>query len=114
MQKASNCRRSNCNIVHGNIRRYQTRWIEISKYWIVVGFIMCASPLAHANLPLGGKTASMGGAGTAAGKDSAMPLINPAGFSQVPHHTLSLSASLYRFEQITVDDFFYHGYLDPQ
>ncbi|MBN2340554.1 MAG: hypothetical protein JXX29_14510 [Deltaproteobacteria bacterium] len=67
---------------------------------------------AHANLPLGGKTASMGGAGAAAGKDAAMPFINPAGYSQVPHHTLSLSASLYRMEKITVQDYFFHGNLD--
>jgi hypothetical protein len=50
------------------------------------------------NLPLGGRTASMGGAGMAFGRDSAMPYLNPAGLARIPHHTFSLSANLYTQE----------------
>src|SRR5262245_46177369 len=64
-------------------------------------------------LPLGGRTASMGGAAAAWGRDSAMPYLNPAGYALVPHPTLSLSASLYRTELVNVSDFFFHGRLDP-
>ncbi|MCP4676765.1 MAG: UPF0164 family protein [Deltaproteobacteria bacterium] len=73
--------------------------------------VFLGSSVVAQTLPLGGRTASMGGAGTASGRDAAMPYINPAGYAQVPHHTLSLSASLYRHENVIVDDFFYHGVL---
>ena len=38
----------------------------------------------YREMPIGGRTATMGGAGTAAGNDSAMPYLNPAGLAGVP------------------------------
>ena len=64
-------------------------------------------------LPLGGRTASMGGAAMAQGRDSAMPVLNPAGLARVPHDTLMLSASLYTWTSYEVDDFFVPAGLDP-
>jgi hypothetical protein len=74
----------------------------------------CASHSVPAQtLPLGGRTASMGGAGVAQGRDGAMPYVNPAGFARVPHTTISLSASLYRYERFEVAPYFFHGNLPP-
>lgn len=44
---------------------------------------------------IGGRTATMGGAGTAAGNDSAMPYLNPAGLAGVPGDVFAVSASVY-------------------
>jgi len=76
----------------------------------------CSIPARRAaaeRLPLGGRSASMGGAAAASGRDAAMSFINPAGFGRVPHLTLSLSASLYQYERIHVSDFFLPRALDP-
>lgn len=81
---------------------------------LLVGIATSHRAAEAQSLPLGGRTASMGGAGTAAGRDGAMPLVNPAGFGAVPSTTISLSASLYRYERLVVDDFFYSGELDPE
>lgn len=75
--------------------------------------LLCASSASAERLALGGRTASMGGAAAAWGRDSAMSFVNPAGFGRVPRLSLSLSASLYRYEHITVDRFFKPGSLDP-
>jgi hypothetical protein len=56
--------------------------------------------------PYGGRTATMGGAGIAAGRDSAMPLLNPAGLAQLDRRNLSLSASAYTVHALKVDGFF--------
>jgi hypothetical protein len=81
---------------------------------LVAASVFAADATARAqSLPLGGRTASMGRAGTASGRDAAMPYINPAGYALVPHDTISLSANLYRQEQITVSDYFFGGKLDP-
>lgn len=74
---------------------------------------MPARRAAAERLPLGGRTASMGGAAVASGRDAAMSFANPAGFGRVPHLTLSLSASLYQYERIHVSDFFFPRRLDP-
>ncbi len=52
--------------------------------------------------PVGGRTATMGGAGVAAGGDSAMPLLNPAGLAQVDRHRITMSASAYMLHAIDV------------
>ncbi len=51
-------------------------------------------------VPLGARTAAMGGAGVAAGRDSAMPLLNPAGLALVPRTTFQVSASLYHVQLV--------------
>ncbi|MBX3228768.1 MAG: hypothetical protein KIT84_39855 [Labilithrix sp.] len=56
---------------------------------------------AHAQnyreMPIGGRTATMGGAGTAAGNDSAMPYLNPAGLAGVPGDIFAVSAAAYSY-----------------
>lgn len=51
----------------------------------------------HRELPIGGRTATMGGAGTAAGNDSAMPYLNPAGLAGVPEDIFAVSAAVYAY-----------------
>jgi hypothetical protein len=65
------------------------------------------------DVPLGGRTASMGGAGVAAGTDSAMPYLNPAGIAGIPHDLFSLSASAYAYSHASVPRFFRAGAVDP-
>lgn len=47
------------------------------------------------NVLIGGRTATMGGAGTASGNDSAMPYLNPAGLAGLPGDVFAVSASVY-------------------
>lgn len=49
------------------------------------------------DVPSGGRTGLMGGAGVAAGADAAMPYLNPAGVVGTPHDLLSLSATVYAY-----------------
>ncbi|GAC1351269.1 MAG: hypothetical protein NVSMB1_02660 [Polyangiales bacterium] len=58
------------------------------------------------DVPLGGRTATMGGAGVAAGIDAAMPYLNPAGIAGTPNDVLSLSADVYSYAQADVDHYF--------
>ena len=58
------------------------------------------------NVPTGSRTAAMGGAALATGRDAAMPTVNPAGIGLVPATTLSLSASLYHLGVVTVPHYF--------
>lgn len=60
----------------------------------------------YRDVPLGGRTATMGGVGTASGNDSAMPYLNPAGVSAVPGDVFALSAQVYAWSQRKVDTFF--------
>ena len=64
-----------------------------------LGASFCKLPLAWGenlrDVPLGGRTAAMGGAGVAAGADSATPFLNPAGVAGTPHDIISVSASVY-------------------
>lgn len=63
-------------------------------------------------VPIGGRTATMGGAGTAAGNDSAMPYVNPAGMSGIPGDIFAVSANLYGYSRRSVDDLsFPNGHL---
>jgi len=61
------------------------------------------------NVPTGARTAAMGGAAVATGRDAAMPTVNPAGIGLVPATTLSLSASLYHLGTVTVPHFYADG-----
>lgn len=79
----------------------------------VLAALLIASPVPAQPLPLGSRTAAMGGAATAAGRDGAMPYLNPAGFARVKSTTLSLSASLYRYRRAEISPFFFHGEVDP-
>lgn len=66
---------------------------------VVVAAAVSAPFAAHAqnfrDVPLGGRTATMGGAGTAFGNDSAMPYLNPAGLAGLPLDVFALSANVY-------------------
>lgn len=66
-----------------------------------------AAPIwaSYQNYPLGGRTATMGGAAMAFGQDSAMALLNPAGLAQVTDATVSLSASAYGLHAVHVERF---------
>ena len=75
--------------------------------------LLPCSPAHAQSLPLGGRTAAMGGAAVAEGRDSAMPYLNPAGLAQVPHHTVSLSASLYTQTGYTISKYWVPAGIDP-
>jgi hypothetical protein len=60
----------------------------------------------YQDIPIGGRTASMGGAATAAGSDSAMPFLNPAGLAALPDSVLALSGQVYTYSRWKVDRFF--------
>jgi hypothetical protein len=74
------------------------------------GAVLLGHATAHAQnyreVPIGGRTATMGGAGTAAGNDSAMPLLNPAGMAGVPGGVFAVSASVYAFTQRSIPAYF--------
>jgi hypothetical protein len=71
----------------------------------------CREALAqnYREVPIGGRTATMGGAGTAAGNDSAMPYLNPAGLAGVPGDIFAISASVYGYSLRTYDNVFFPG-----
>src|SRR5690349_13363867 len=56
--------------------------------------------------PIGGRTATMGGAATAAGNDSAMPYLNPAGLAGVPGDIFAVSATVYSYTHRSFKNFF--------
>lgn len=53
------------------------------------------------SVPLGGRTATMGGAGVAFGNDSAMPFLNPAGLAGLPTDVLGLSGTVYGASRVS-------------
>jgi hypothetical protein len=57
------------------------------------------------SVPMGGRTATMGGAGVAEGHDIAMPLLNPAGIAAVDTQIFGLSSSLYSYKTFNVPNF---------
>lgn len=82
---------------------------------LALGFV--GSPAAAQNyreMPIGGRTATMGGAGTAAGNDSAMPYLNPAGLAGVPGDIFAVSATVYGFTHRSFDKFFFPNGTPPQ
>src|SRR5215213_2754957 len=66
------------------------------------------------DVPLGGRTAAMGGAGVGSGTDAAMPYLNPAGVAGTPHDIVSVTASVYSGLGATVDHFYAPDGLDPR
>jgi hypothetical protein len=64
-------------------------------------------------LPLGGKTAQMGGAATANGRDSAMPYLNPAGLAGLPKDLFALSANIYGASRFRIEPFFIKEFTYP-
>lgn len=55
----------------------------------------------------------MGGAGVAAGNDSALPYLNPAGLAGVPSDIFGISASLFAYQRRSLDVVFYpNGFPD--
>lgn len=76
----------------------------------IVVAALAAAPVARAqnyrSVPIGGRTATMGGAGTASGIDSAMPYLNPAGLGGLPGDVLAVSASLVGYQYTVSDDLF--------
>jgi long-subunit fatty acid transport protein len=76
--------------------------------WAVV-LLFCAAEARAQNLrevPQGGRTATMGGVGVAAGTDAAMPLLNPAGVAGTPTDMLSVSADVYSYTSIKIPRYF--------
>jgi hypothetical protein len=73
-----------------------TRWFAASA--ATVGLLLGSSRLyAQANYqtqPLGGISALMGGTGIALGRDSAAPLLNPAGIARINASSLALASQL--------------------
>jgi|GEM_PF-2575712 len=67
----------------------------------------------YENVPAGSRTAAMGGAGIAAGWDSAMPLLNPAGLALIPNSVASLSASLYQTSLVSIEKYVADGSTIP-
>jgi hypothetical protein len=80
--------------------RSRQRALSFSSIFVLVS---CVEGIALAqnarDIPIGGRTATMGGAGVAAGNDSAMPLLNPAGLAGIPNDVLAISASVYGYTQ---------------
>lgn len=75
---------------------------------LFAGLFFCLSPndaraQNYRSVPIGGRTATMGGAGTAAGNDSAMPFLNPAGLASLPGDVFAVSASIYGFQRLNLD-----------
>lgn len=66
-----------------------------------------ASAQNYRGTPIGGRTATMGGAATAAGNDSAMPYLNPAGLAGVPGDIFAVSASVYGHTSTAYKRFFF-------
>ena len=56
----------------------------------------------------------MGGAGVAAGADSATPFLNPAGVAGTPHDIISVSASVYSGLGAAIDGFYAPGGLETR
>jgi hypothetical protein len=81
---------------------------------LLVGLVATATPRPaqaqnHNSVPLGGRTATMGGAATAAGNDSAMPYLNPSGLAGVPGDIFGVSATLYGYGETNYGKIFFPG-----
>lgn len=77
---------------------------------------LLTAPAAAQNyreMPIGGRTATMGGAGTAAGNDSAMPYLNPAGLAGVPGDIFAVSATVYSLTHRSFKKFFFPNGTPP-
>jgi hypothetical protein len=72
-------------------------------------FFFTRSALAQnpRSVPLGGRTATMGGAGVAEGNDSAMPYLNPAGTAGLPGDVFAVSAAVYAYTTQSISRYFH-------
>jgi hypothetical protein len=76
---------------------------------VITAALLCSRGALAQNMrevPLGGRTATMGGAGVAAGMDAAMPLLNPAGLAATPHDMLSVSGDVYSGTWMNIPRYF--------
>ncbi len=81
--------------------RSNTTWLLTAA---TVVSTLSLAPAARADRsPIGGRTATMGGAGVAAGNDSALPYLNPAGLAGVPGDIFAVSASIYGYRHLTIE-----------
>jgi hypothetical protein len=80
---------------------------------LILGWSPVASAQNYRELPIGGRTATMGGAATAAGNDSAMPYLNPAGLAGVPGDIFAISATVYGYTHRSIEDYFYPNGTNP-
>jgi hypothetical protein len=81
---------------------------------LLVGLALAGMPRSaraqnYNSVPLGGRTATMGGAATAAGNDSAMPYLNPSGLAGVPGDIFGVSATLYGYAATNYGKIFFPG-----
>ncbi len=95
------------------LRRRRARWLAgLAIASFAVALARNAAAQNHREVPIGGRTASMGGAGVAAGNDSAMPYLNPAGLAGVPADVFAVSASVYGYTQRSIGRFFHPNGFD--
>jgi long-subunit fatty acid transport protein len=76
---------------------------------VLVAALLVAGEARAQNMrevPQGGRTATMGGVGVAAGTDAAMPLLNPAGLAGTPTDMLSVSADVYSGTWLKIPRYF--------
>jgi hypothetical protein len=86
---------------------HRLRYLGVRLACLAAAMSWAAPALAQREVPIGGRTATMGGAGTAAGNDSAMPYLNPAGAAGLPNDIFAVSASIYAYQNLQIDDFFF-------
>lgn len=82
----------------------RVRWGQVGLVGLM--YLGSASEAQAQIFPLGGRTAQMGGAATASGRDSAMPYLNPAGLAGLPRDLFALSANIYGISQFRIKPFF--------
>ncbi len=82
-----------------------TRALPLVSLCLALGLLTTAAARAE-RVPLGGRTATMGGAAVAAGNDSAMPYLNPAGLAGVPEGIFGVSATVYSYRRLSIDEYF--------
>lgn len=80
---------------------------------LVLALPSVAAAQNYREMPIGGRTATMGGAATAAGNDSAMPYLNPAGLAGVPGDIFAISAAVYGYTHRSYQDYFFPSGTPP-
>lgn len=80
---------------------------------LLCGLPSAASAQNYRETPIGGRTATMGGAATAAGNDSAMPYLNPAGLAGVPGDIFAISAAVYGYTHRSYQNYFFPSGTPP-
>ncbi|MBK9001099.1 MAG: hypothetical protein IPM35_35705 [Myxococcales bacterium] len=84
----------------------RTRWLATGVLALTQSWVEPALAQNPRSVPLGGRTATMGGAATAAGNDSAMPYVNPAGLAALPADVFAVSANIYQYQTRTFQGLF--------